>query len=261
MGSEALAPGLDPFAASFEVSAFPGRWDRHRAFPPELEPLPHVTGEALQTAGWWHPGSDVACGGGLVVGCDGGPLISTIQCARELSERSTVSPTSFLYALASTTTSVLGLLFGLGDYQATVVQGGLSGGLALHHALDLLTLERLDRVLVAVLSVAGRAQLAALTGSQSDGVDEVRLAVAMCFERGDRAVGGTSVVIEVGAAGVGYRENGGSVSPLPESCRHLGAAVLVELAHWLERSPEMSRRFHHKDRLLGDELGISVARM
>ena len=118
----------------------------------------------------------------------------------------------------------------------------------------------MDRVVVAVLSVAGHARLAALTDRESVGVDEVRLAVAMCLEREDRAAGGTGAAFEVGVAEAGCRERGGDVSTIPEPYRHLGAAVLVDLVHWLERSPEVSRRFHHEDRLVGDEICISVAR-
>jgi len=258
VASSPAAPEIDPFDGSFGTDIYPGRWDSRRGLPPELEPLPLVAGRVLEAAGWWRRGSGEPCPGGLVVGCDGGPLIAAARFVRELREQGVVPPSGFLFSLPSTATSVLGLLFGLGDYQATVVQGALSGVQALRHALDLLTLERLDRALVGVLSVAGRAQLAALSHSDVTDIDEVRLAAAVCLERIDQPNEGPAVAI--GCEAVERGSEVGFHASVPEAFRHLAAAPLVELAHWLARSPETRGRIDHEDRFLGEGASISLSR-
>jgi hypothetical protein len=139
-----------------DAEAFPGRWSPLRSFPPELEPLPGVVGKTLADAGVWQPGSGEACAGGLVVGADGAFLPPSKRFARAIASgySSSLSPSDFIHALPSTATSLLTKLFGFADYQATVLQGASSGVRALGHALDLVVTRRLERALVAVLSVS-----------------------------------------------------------------------------------------------------------
>jgi hypothetical protein len=224
------------------VEAFPGRWNQRRGLPPELEPLPLVVSRALEKAGWWQRGSGLACDGGLVVGCDG-HLSNAIDVTRQLRKSSFITPGDFLFILPSTTTSILGLLYGFADYQATVVQGALAGIQALAHTLDLLTLNRVNRALVAVLS-------------QAEGV---RLAAALCLEPCQSRENETLIELRAGESSVieGKDRRADEPAPsLPDAFRHLAAAPLVRLIDWVEGPHHDSREFSHTDPVLGDWLSI-----
>ncbi len=159
------AIGIAMGEGTLTADAFPGRWNPRRAIPPDVEPAATAAALALEGAGWWRPGSGEACAGGLIVACDHASHVPAARFARELRDASAsavsaVGPSGFLFSLPSSTAAVLGLLFGLTDYQSTVVGGALAGAQALRHALDLLALRRLKRVLLAVLSTDGGERVA-----------------------------------------------------------------------------------------------------
>jgi hypothetical protein len=171
--------------------AFPGRWNSRRAIPPAVEPAATAAALALQDAGWWRPGSGEHCVGALVVASDGASLSPTLQFARDLRDRpaSAIGPSSFLFSLPSSLAGVLGILFGLSEYQATMVGGAEVGIQALRHALDLLDLGRQRRSMVVVQSVA--------CGCESDPLSSP-LAVAWCLDASGGAAGyGASVACGV----------------------------------------------------------------
>jgi hypothetical protein len=107
-----------------------------------------------------------------VVGVDGAFLGPTARFARAIAARDSarISPSDFIHSFPSTAASLLTILFGLSDYQATRVEGRYSGVMALSHALDLLAGSRLTRVLVASLSAS------------MDGESSTRVAAAFCLE-------------------------------------------------------------------------------
>jgi hypothetical protein len=140
---------------------FASRWNARRAIPPDAEPAASAAASALSEAGWWRPGSGAPCAGGLVVANDGMSRDATARFARELSGAwgSAPPPSGFLFSLPSSTAAVLGILFGLPEYQSTLV-GPAAGIDALRHALDLLSLGRLERALVVVGSARGAERVA-----------------------------------------------------------------------------------------------------
>jgi len=151
---------------------FPGRWNPRRALPPDLDPLPGAAAMALEDAGWWRRGSGEGCPGALVVASDRASFIPGARFVRSLREGVSPGPSDFLFALPSSAAAVLGMLFGLTDYQATAVGGPRAGRIALGHALDLLRLGRHERILVAALGV--------VPGSGPP----LRLAAALCLRQG-----------------------------------------------------------------------------
>lgn len=160
---------------TLEPDAFPGRWNPHRAIPPDVEPAATAAALALEDAGWWRSGSGKHCAGGLVVAIDGASLPPTLHFARALraGPASAIGPSSFLFSLPSSVSGVLGILFGLTDYQATMVGGSGVGIQALRHALDLMELGRQTRLMVVVQSV----------GCDYEKDPELsRLAVAWCLD-------------------------------------------------------------------------------
>jgi hypothetical protein len=104
-----------------------------------------------------------------------------------------------MHSFPSTAVSLLTKLYGLSDYQATLVEERFSGVRALGHALDLLVARRLKRALVAALSLS------------TDGAATVRLAVALCFEAGSD---GSAWEIEVRRAQSDAREGNGAAGVL-----------------------------------------------
>ena len=141
-------------AAPVVAADAPGRWPARRTLPEEQAPLVTVVGAALSAAGWWTRGGGEPVRGGLVVASSSAPVVAAQKFCEELrSGADVIAPSSFIHALPSTAASMLGLLFGLLEYQATVVGGDLAGCVALCHGLDRLRLGRLDRLVVAALSV------------------------------------------------------------------------------------------------------------
>jgi hypothetical protein len=225
--------------AALAAGDFPGRWNPRRGLPEEIEPLPFAAAWALERAGCWRRGSGKLAFGGLIVAPDGGPLAAALAFARELAGGvANPPPSAFLQALPSTAASLLGILFGLAEYQATVVQGPLSAVQALRHGLDILELGRLERVLVASLSLIEGEQV------EARGVPApLRLAAALCIE--PAAVGesdGAPVRIEVEMAAA--EDRGHDRAPLaaaaaatgiaPEVLGKLAAAPLIELVERID---------------------------
>jgi len=180
---------------------FPGRWNPTRSFPEELEPLPRVAGQALERAGCWREGTGSVCSGGVIVGADGGFLGPSARFAHQIAARysANISPSDFIHSLPSTAASLLAKLYGLSDYQATLVQGPFSGVLALGHALDLMAVGRLARALVATLSVSA----SAVPGEGQPSM--ARIAVALCLESASGELG-QEVELEVRRTGLARRE-------------------------------------------------------
>ncbi len=267
---------------------FPGRWNRRRAIAPELMPLPRVAADALESAGWWRRGSGEACRGGLVVANDSGPVLASLDFTREIhaSPDALVRPAGFLHSLPSTAASVLGLLFGLTDYQACVVSGALSGVQALRHALDLLALARLDRVLVTSLSVLHGESEMKLSGPAAVRPIEpprVRLAVALCLESSTTGVvadparrsGGASrgPTVDCGLTGRPWTKRAASSSPsdeivvdlareLPAGALGLASLPLLLVAKdfekWFSGADPEPRTYHHEEPLTGGQAWIEL---
>lgn len=178
---DGLLPGADDLA-HIDPSAFSNRWSPMRRFPESIEPLPQVAGGALERAGVWHPGSTETCSGGVIIGADGGFLKPTVELAANLSDgySPNVSPRDFIDSLPSTATSLLAKLYGFAEYQANLVHGAGSGIVALSHAIDLLAVGRLDRALVATLSV--------VPAVDDDSVVRIASAIYLSSSRRDREV-------------------------------------------------------------------------
>lgn len=162
---------------------FPGRWDPKRSIHRGLRPLVEATARALRGAGWWEPGH--TAGGGLVVGVDWHGLEPGLRFGRSLErERPTLRPSDFLHSLPSTPATTLSLLFGLQEYQATLDLLPDSGPQLLAHGVDRLRLGRVQRVVVAALSVVGPTAEERL----APGAGTFALGVALCLERGEAPV-------------------------------------------------------------------------
>lgn len=214
----------------------PGRWNPKRAIPPETDPIAAAAALALEDAGWWRPGEGSAVAGGLVVGIDGANLLPAERFLRDLRDGRTPSPGDFLFSLPSSPAAVLGILFGLADYQATAVGGPDAGLRALRHAMDLLELRRVERVLLAVLSAADGSLFDPphLLRQGADG--QARSAVAWCL--GPRAAkskypvevdltsspegGSEAIHVELRRPG---RKNGSHGEPSRASCELRGPAT------------------------------------
>ena len=173
-------PGSRAGKGELTAQAFPGRWNPRRAIPPEYASLCGVVGRALDAADWWKPGSGELVDGGLVVVRDGGPEAATDRFALAVHDRETtvLRPNGFLQALPSTLSSVLGLLYGLRDYHATLVGGPAAGVRGLRHLLDLIALGRIDRGVLALLSDDGSLDDA----EESNSAQSSSLAIAVCFD-------------------------------------------------------------------------------
>jgi len=163
---------------------FPGRWDARRAIQDDLRPLVEAVARATCEAGWWTPGSGELVDGGLVCAVDLHGCEPEVAFGRSLLEPgATLRPSLFLQSLPSTPAATLGLLFGLREYQATLNILDLPGPYALGHAIDLLALGRLRRVVVAALTVVGPAGRERLHEPPQPGT--YRLATAVCLEQGE----------------------------------------------------------------------------
>lgn len=212
--------------------AFPGRFSPLRGFPEVFEPLPLVSGTALLRSGLWRPGSGAVVSGGLVVGIDRLFVEPMLRFAAQVQGRygHAVSPMTFVESHPSTIPTFLGMLYGLSDYQTTVVRGGISGGLALSHAVDALRTQRLERVLV--------------VGASGDR-DGGRLATALCLDTGLSDGPGLEVAIERASAG----RDGGETADL-----------LLAIAAWAGRPEPSVLTVSSTDELLDETVGFVLER-
>lgn len=253
---------------------FPGRWNARRALPAGLDPLVAAFAMALQEAGWWAPGDREPVQGALVLGTDSYPLVSAAAFAREMADRGAgsgsagggnvggISPTGFLFSLPSSATAVLGILFGLRDYQATVTEGGLSGVRALAHAVDLIRLGRIRRAAVGVLSIARTDDTAHLLPGRSGAVHPLAapeagldLAVALCIEpcsAGGGGAPGDRRLPRVEDCCILDRPPEGAVSQAGESdiepdLRPLAAPSLLAVVREFDRAPDGPRTLIHSE--------------
>jgi hypothetical protein len=233
-------PGEIVAGGALDPRACPGRWNPRRAIPAETDPLSAAAALALEDAGWWRPGQGSPAAGGLVVGIDGANLLSSERFLRAIQGGSAPSPGDFLFSLPSSPAAVLGILFGLADYQATAVGGQDVGLRALRHALDLLELRRVDRVLFAVLSAADGSMLEGphLKEESADGAG--RGAVAWCLNA--RALEPKYPVrLEIAPAALRLemrrpgQKNGSFGEPLRSSCelRGLAADAFHDASGWI----------------------------
>jgi hypothetical protein len=210
---------------------------------------------ALEEAGWWTPGDREPVQGALVLGTDSHPLVSAAAFAREIAGQgaSGISPTGFLFSLPSSATAVLGILFGLRDYQATVTEGGLSGVRALAHAFDLIRLGRIRRAAVGVLSIVRRDVTALLLPGWCGAVRPpavpeagLELAVALCIEpllNGGGVASGDRRLPRVEDCCILDRPPDGAAVDVGEcdiepDLRSLAAPSLLAVARELERAPD-----------------------
>lgn len=229
------------------VDDFPGRWNPRRALPVEIDPLARVCATALESAGWWTRGGGEVVDGGLIVALEGVSLTAHAGFARELADDPAVlGPAGFLYALPSTAASVLGLLFGLRDHQATVTEGARGGVAALSHGIELLGLARLDRVLVAGLGLAQQKLAPGPRPLDNPSPGDVRVAAALCLEpaperRADPEISRARVVeIELKERAREDRILTGtrSCDEIPEAAARLGAKPLSSLVRWLAKAED-----------------------
>lgn len=204
---------------------FPGRWNSRRAIPADVEPGASAVACALQQAGWWTPGSGQDVSGGLVLASDGASLEPLRRFAHELEVRpdGAIGPADFLFSLPSTAAAVLGLLFGLREYQSTGVGGEEVLVQTLGHGLDLLALGRVRRLCFVALSVR----------------EARRQAVAWCLD-GENPAALASVEVEVA------RPSPGSFSST--TCDHTistpmpAADAFARATAWLASNPPHGAR-------------------
>jgi hypothetical protein len=230
---------------------FPGRWSPRRAIQDDLRVVAQAVANATKAAGWWTAGQTVDAG--LVVGIDlhgWGPMSRWIASLADHSEGKTLRPSVFLHALPSTPASTLGLLFGLERYQATLDMGPLSGVAALAHALDQLTLGRLERVVVASLSAVDPAVAARLPQPLAGEVDAFRLGVALCLEQGQ---GVTCRVSQRGEPPADAVSSDTLLDDLPSGYRMLAAPSLLAVLR--ANDAGMKQSVAHRDPCFGG-LGI-----
>ncbi len=261
--NDAARAALDPV----DVAQFPGRWSPRRAVPEECAPLIGLVGQVLESAGWWERGSGEFVDGGLVVACDGLADAALVRFAGELrADPALVGPAGFLRALPSTTASVVGLLWGLRDYHATVVDGARSGIGALRHALDLLELRRLDRVVVAALSVVEEDLALGVRDDENSRFHALRLASVLCVNRSSADAPGRHerrsrhrVGFEIGLDRPGEAATSAPfVGALPAACRAVGAVPLVLASTWLGGG--VDSRPDDRVRFVGEDGWLSVER-
>jgi len=151
---------------------FPGRWDPRRGLDPKLRPLVAATAAALEAAGWWSPAAPEPVAGGLVCAVDlAGTGKAEVFCRRLGS--GALRPAPFLHAVPSTPAATLGLLFGLTDYQTTLMGDAPA---ALAHARDLIAVGRRERIVVAGLTAVDQADALGLDRAWAH-------AVAWCLAR------------------------------------------------------------------------------
>ena len=177
------------------AAVFPGRWNRRRDLPEGLGCLVQAYATALKNAGWWTMGQTELVDGGSVLGTDYHSLSVSTRYARELAEHGPagISPSDFLFSLPSSASAVLGVLFGLRHYQATVTGGGNAGFQAIQHARDILSLGRVGRLVVGASTVVTPEWNETLPrlgyrASPTSRRETLELAVAFCLE----PVGGES---------------------------------------------------------------------
>ena len=234
------------------VDRFPGRWNPRRAIPDEVAPLPAACAAALERARVWRSGGGESCAGGLVVATEGIHERALARFARELaSDPAAVGASGFLWALPSTAASVIGLLFGLSDYQATVTEGDRGASSAFLHALDLLALGRLRRVLVAAVGSAEHTLAPGLRPQDNPALGAVHVAAAIYLDAMDAATMSSRgerwprrATIDVGCEIAAAAQPAGrfpaavsSFALLPPLARDLGAASFAALAARIAAAP------------------------
>jgi hypothetical protein len=152
------------------------------------------------------------------MGTDGAFLAASVRFAAALENHkpATLSPSDFIHSFPSTAVSLLAKLYGLADYQATIVEGRFSGVRALRHAIDLLSAGRLTRVLVATLSV-----------SMND-ESKVQIAAALCLDSSEDE-GGWEIELRRERS-IGEVKREGERESLSELLRRLGELSTIPLA-------------------------------
>ena len=251
----AAPPPSRPADPATLAALFPGRWNPRRALPDGLEPLVTACLMALEEAGWWREGMEDPVRGALVLGSDTHPLLAAAGFARELADRGPVGigPTGFLFSLPSSATAVLGILLGLGEYQATAAEGGLSGFRAVAHALDLLRAGRISRALIAAMSVVRAGPGAALIpgGEEAARAGTLDLAVAFCLDsEGTGAPRSSSLprieecrILDEAAAGAIPAD----VDEIAPAHRLLAAPSLLAVARAIERGIGGPAMLEHRE--------------
>lgn len=149
---------------------FPGRWNPKRSLHGELRPLVQAAADALALAGW-GPDPDTA----IVLGIDryGEASAAAFQAQLRKGDAKALRPSDFLSSLPSTPAATLGLVLGLGGYQATLVGEGEAGERALDQARALIR-----------SGAAPRALVGALTST-----DGIALGVAACVGSAEARIG------------------------------------------------------------------------
>jgi hypothetical protein len=205
--------------------------------------------------GVWHPGSGASCEGGLVVGTDSAFLGPSARFAHRIERgySSSLSPNDFVFALPSTAASLLSKLYGLSEYQTAVVHGPFSGVMALGHALELMAVGRISRVVVAALSVGEES----VRGSETPA--EARLAAALYLEPETSTKGvPLEIAVQRSTSSGAEPSNTGEDGPGPglelERFRKLGALAALPVAELADRLPPRSARNGEED---GFESGMS----
>lgn len=258
-----VAPAPRVFGADPEslARAFPGRWNARRELPAGLDTLVAAFALGLGEAGWWTAGEGKAAEGGLTLGSDFQSLGVARRYATDLgrSGPSGISPSDFLFSLPSSPAAILGILFGLRHYQATLTGGGQSGFQALQHAADRIALGRADRLAAGALTIVlpGMGEPLESIGHEGaaaspDGTME--LAVVLCLERSEATERSRTPTCSAwfvsGPAGDGDgvpRDTAGLLEDLPAGFRGLAAPSLLAV-------------LRIRDRLIaGDEVPATVS--
>ncbi|MBI4583741.1 MAG: hypothetical protein HY717_06935 [Planctomycetes bacterium] len=244
--AELFSPARPEFSTDPESLAalFPGRWNPRRELPPGLGPLVQTVASALQAAGWWEPGQPDPVPGGLALGTDWQGLAAALPYARDLARSGPAgaSPSGFLFSLPSSAAAVLGILFGLRDYQATITGGALSGFQALSHAIDRLAGGKASRLVAGALTIATPELRPFLeaggVAAPGEEAGTLELAAAACLEPGGGDGACRAALVEgrdrpLDPAG-GAVEDAPELERLPAGFRRLAAPALFSLFSALE---------------------------
>ena len=224
---------VDPIATDPETLAalFPGRWNARRHVPAGLGVAVAATATALERAGWWTRGQEELVDGGLVLGSDFQSIGEALQYARDLvaSGPAGASPTGFLFSLPSSAAAVLGILFGLKNYQATLTGGATAGIEALQHAHDRLSLRRASRLVAGALTIVTPELAEILEAAERiprETIVDLELAVVVCLETSISMAPDESTPATIGSSEIGaVRE---VIDVIPAPLRTLAAPALLD---------------------------------
>ncbi len=227
---------------------FPKRWNARRELASGLSTLIRSTSIALEQAGWWKPGQENLVEGGLVVGTDFHSLSVSTGYAQELASEGAqgLSPSGFLFALPSSAAAVLGILLGLKSFQSTLTEGEDSGFKALRHAIDMISIRRVERLVVSCFSVVDIKNQSALSSlnraeknpQRFEGLS-LELATSICLSQ-QPMMGDSSIKIVADSPSETDPSETNFEVEIPEGLRSLAAPSLLRVVQAFENNIDYS---------------------